>query len=125
MHIPIQYALTYPERFEGIKSESFSFLDAKRFDFEEPDLEKFPCLKFAYEAGRMGGSAPICLNAANEEAVFAFLKGKIRLFKISEIVEKMLSEHSLIKNPSIDEILEIDNELRIKTNEFINTLERG
>lgn len=122
MHIPIQYALTYPERVEGIKSESFSFLDAKRFDFEAPDLEKFPCLKFAYEAGRAGGSAPICLNAANEEAVFAFLKGKIRLFKIFEIVEKMLYEHSLIKNPSIDEILEIDNELRIKTNEFINTL---
>jgi len=122
MHIPIQYALTYPERVEGIKSESFSFLEAKRFDFSEPDLIKFPCLKFAYEAGRVGGSAPICLNSANEEAVFAFLKGKIKLFKISEIVEEMLSNHNVIQNPTIDEILEIDNELRIKTNELINTL---
>lgn len=119
MHIPIQYAITYPQRVEGIKSKSFSFLDAKRFDFEAPDLEKFPCLKMAYEAGKTGGSAPICLNAANEEAVFAFLKGKIKLFKISEIVKEMLSKYSITKNLSIDEILELDNEIRIKTNEFI------
>lgn len=119
MHIPIQYALTYPERVEGIKSESFSFLDAKRFDFEAPDLEKFPCLKLAYEGGRAGGSAPICLNAANEEAVFAFLNGKIRLYKIFEIVDKMLSNHILIKNPSIEEILAIDDEIRVKTREII------
>lgn len=120
MHIPIQYAITYPERVEGIKSKSFSFLDAKRFDFEAPDLEKFPCLKLAYEAGRTGGSATVCLNAANEEAVFAFLKGKIKLFRISEIVEKMLSEHNVIKNPTINEIFSIDNEIRIKTNEFLS-----
>lgn len=119
MHIPIQYAITYPERVEGIKSKSFSFLDAKRFDFEAPNLEKFPCLKLAYDAGRIGGSATVCLNAANEEAVFAFLKGKIKLFRISEIVEKMLSKHNVVKNPTIDEIFSIDNEIRIKTNEFL------
>lgn len=119
MHIPIQYALTYPERVEGIKTQSFNFLDAKRFDFEAPDLEKFPCLKMAYDAGRAGGSAPICLNAANEEAVFAFLKGEIKLFKISEIVAEMLSKHNIIQNPTIDEILSIDNEIRIKTNELL------
>lgn len=119
MHIPIQYALTYPERIEGIKTKSFSFLDAKTLDFEAPNLEKFPCLKLAYEAGKTGGSAPVCLNAANEEAVFAFLRGEIKLFEISEIVEKTLSKHSLIKNPSLDEILEIDNEIRIKTNELL------
>lgn len=119
MHIPIQYALTYPERLEGIKSESFSFLDAKHFDFEPPDLERFPCLKLAYEAGKLGGSATVCLNAANEEAVFSFLKGGIKLFQIPQAVEQMLSKHSLIKNPSIDEILEIDKEIRTKTNEYI------
>lgn len=119
MHIPIQYALTYPERIEGIKSKSFSFLDAKKFDFEAPDLEKFPCLKLAYEAGQTGGSAPICLNAANEEAVFAFLKGKIKLYEIFKTVETMLSQHNLVKSPSIDEIFEIDNEIRIKANEFL------
>lgn len=119
MHIPIQYALTYPERVEGIKSKSFSFLDAKRFDFEAPDLEKFPCLRLAYESGRAGGSTPICLNAANEEAVFAFLKGQIKLYQIFETVDKMLSKHEIIKSPSIDEILAIDEEIRIKTNELL------
>lgn len=119
MHIPIQYALTYPERIMGIKSESFSFIDAKRFDFEIPDLEKFPCLKLAYEAGKAGGSAPVCLNAANEEAVFAFLRGEIKLFRIAGIVEKMLLQHKIVKNPSIDEIFEIDKEIRIKTSNEI------
>ncbi|MFA7658413.1 MAG: 1-deoxy-D-xylulose-5-phosphate reductoisomerase [Candidatus Gastranaerophilaceae bacterium] len=119
MHIPIQYALTYPERVEGIKSKSFSFLDSKRFDFEAPDLEKFPCLRLAYEAGRAGGSAAVCLNAANEEAVFAFLRGEIKLFKISEIVEKMMSKHTIVKTPSIEEIFAIDDEIRIKTREYL------
>ena len=119
MHIPIQYALTYPEKVEGIKSKSFSFLDAKRFDFEAPDLEKFPCLRLAYEAGRTGGSATTCLNAANEEAVFAFLKGKIKLYQIFETVDKMLSQHKVVKSPSIEEILKIDEEIRIQTNELL------
>lgn len=118
MHIPIQYAITYPERIEGIKSKSFSFLNAKRFDFDAPDLEKFPCLKLAYDAGKLGGSAPVCLNAANEEAVFAFLDGKIKLYNIYEIVEKMLAKHNLIKMPSIEEIFAMDNEVRIKTREL-------
>lgn len=121
MHIPIQYALTYPERIEGIKSRSFNFLDAKRLDFEPPDLQKFPCLKLAYEAGKSGGSAPVCLNAANEEAVFAFLQGKIKLYNIYETVDKMLSQHNLIKNPSIDEIFAIDEEVRIKTRKLFSS----
>lgn len=115
MHIPIQYAVTYPERVEGIKTKSFSFLDAKRFDFEAPDLKKFPCLRLAYEAGKIGGSMPVCLNAANEEAVFAFLEGKIKLYNICEIVEKMMGEHEVIQNPNIEEILAIDEEIRAKT----------
>lgn len=119
MHIPIQYAITYPQRVEGIKTDSFSFLDAKRFDFEAPNLEKFPCLKLAYQAGKAGGSATVCLNAANEEAVFAFLEDKIRLYNIYEITEKMMSTHSIIKTPSIEEILAIDEEIRIKTRELI------
>ncbi len=66
MHIPIQYAITYPERFEGIKSKSFSFSEIARLDFEAPDFEKFPCLSLAYKAGKIGGTATTCLNAANE-----------------------------------------------------------
>ena len=118
MHIPIQYAITYPKRFEGIKSKSFSFSQIARLDFEEPDWNKFKALKIAYECGRMGGSVPVCMNAANEEAVFAFLEGKIKLFDIINSVEKMLETHNAVRTPSIDEIFEIDNETRIKTREL-------
>ncbi len=119
MHIPIQYAITYPERFEGIESKSFSFADAARLDFEKPDFKKFPALGFAYHAGRTGGTATVCLNAANEEAVFAFLDGKITLCQIVEIVEKMLLEHKVIQNPSIDEIFEVDNNVRMLTKKMV------
>lgn len=118
MHIPIQYAITYPERFEGIKSKSFSFSEIARLDFEAPDWDKFKALSLAYEAGRAGGSATVCLNAANEEAVFEFLDGKIKLFDIINAVETMMSKHNIIKNPSLDEIFAIDEEVRIKTREL-------
>lgn len=118
MHIPIQYAITYPERYEGIKSKSFSFSEIARLDFEEPDWDKFKALRLAYNAGRIGGSATVCLNAANEEAVFAFLRGQIKLFDIINTVEKMVSKHVVVKNPSIEEIFDIDNEIRLKTREI-------
>lgn len=118
MHIPIQYAITYPERYEGIKSKSFSFSEAARLDFEEPDWNKFKALNLAYEAGRQGGSATVCLNAANEEAVFEFLRGDIKLFDIINTVEKMLENHTIVKNPTLDEIFEIDNEIRVKCREL-------
>ena len=119
MHIPIQYAVTYPERFEGIKSDSFSFSDIARLDFEKPDFNKFKALKIAYECGKNGHSYPICMNAANEEAVFAFLKGKIKLFDIINVVEQMVEAHNIIKNPSLDEIFSIDEAVRVKTREII------
>ena len=118
MHIPIQYAITYPNRIEGIKSKSFSFSQIARLDFQEPDWNKFKALSMAYDAGRIGGSATVCLNAANEEAVFAFLKGKIKLFDIIDSVEKMMKTHKVVINPTLDEIFEIDNEIRIKTREL-------
>lgn len=119
MHIPIQYAITYPEKFEGIKSKSFSFSEIARLDFEKPDFKKFPSLNMAYSAGKEGGSATVCLNAANEEAVFAFLDGKIKLYDIYSITEKMMNQHKILKTPSIDEIFEIDKEIRIRTRELI------
>ena len=119
MHIPIQYAITYPERFEGIKSKSFSFSEIARLDFEKPDYNKFPALKLAYDAGKLGGSATVCMNSANEEAVFAFLDGKISLGDIYKITAEITQKHTIIKNPSIDEIFETDNEIRIKTKELI------
>ncbi len=120
MHIPIQYAICYPERFEGIKSKSFSFADAARLDFEKPDYDKFKFLSLAYNAGKTGGSATVILNAADEEAVFAFLQNKIKLYDIYQITEDIYSSMDIVKSPTIDEIFDIDKEVRIKTNELIN-----
>ncbi len=122
MHIPIQYAISYPERFEGIKSKSFSFSEIARLDFEKPDFEKFPTVKLAYKAGRMGGTATACLNAANEEAVFAFLDGKINLYQIYEITKKIFDNHKVIQNPTIEEIFEVDEKIRLQTKELIEKI---
>ena len=120
MHIPIQYAITYPERFDGIKSKSFSFAEAARLDFEKPDFNKFKALEIAYLCGKLGGSAPVCMNAANEEAVFAFLNNKINLYDIITTVEKILESHCHIKEPSLEEIFEIDKYTRIRTRELFS-----
>lgn len=120
MHIPIQYAICYPERFEGIKSRSFSFSEIARLDFEAPDFDKFPFLNLAYNAGKIGGTATVALNGADEEAVFAFLDGRIKLYDIYEITEKIYSSHTPIIKPTIDEIFEVDKEIREKTKELIS-----
>ena len=120
MHIPIQYAISYPERYEGIKSKSFSFSEIARLDFEKPDSSKFKALNIAYECGQIAGSAPVCMNAANEIAVYAFLNGKIKLYDVIDTVEKMLEKHKVTKNLSLDDILNIDNEVRTLTKEYLN-----
>lgn len=108
MHIPIQYALTYPNRVRGIKTESFSFFD-KKLTFFPPDFEKFPCLKMAYEAGKKGGIYPCVLNAANEVSVYKFLKGEITIKEIIKTVEKALLNAPKINAPSLNDIFEADN----------------
>ncbi len=86
MHIPIQYAITYPERVQGIKSNSLNLFEVKNLSFYEPDLDKFKALKLAIEAGKAGGVCPAVLNAANEVAVYAFLDDKFKLGKIVEML---------------------------------------
>jgi len=113
MHIPIQYALTYPNRVKGIKTESFSFFD-KKLTFFPPDFEKFPCLKMAYEAGKKGGVYPCVLNAANEIAVYEFLRGEITIKEIVKTVETALNKAPDIKTPSLEDIFETDKETREK-----------
>ena len=87
--------------------------------FEEPDFEKFPLLKLAVECGKKGGSYTVCLNAADEEAVYAFLDGKISLGEISNIVEDMVMHHRPVMHPDIDEIFEIDRIVREETRHLI------
>ena len=119
MHIPIQYAISYPERFEGIKTQSFSFSDIARLDFEKPDFEKFPSLNYAYNAGQKGGSATTSLNAINEEAVFAFLRGEIKLCRIYDLIENLMPQCTFIAKPTIDEIFELDKEARELTKKAV------
>lgn len=122
MHIPIQYALTYPDRVEGIETESFDFIKAAKFEFYEPDYEKFPSLKLAFIAGEKGGTYPVCLNAANEEAVFAFLDKKIKYLDIYKITKAIFDSYTSIQNPNIDQIIEEDEKIRIKTRELIKNM---
>lgn len=119
MHIPIQYAITYPKRLEGVKTDSFDFIKTRNLTFEEPDFDKFPCLRLAFEAGKKGGTYPVCLNASNEEAVMAFLDNKIKLFDIYKIVDYSLKNYKNIENPSIDDILEEDERIRKEVKEMI------
>ena len=120
MHIPIQYAITYPERVNGIKSESFDFIKIKQLDFEPVDYDKFPSLKLAVDCGKYGGNAAVIMNAANEEAVFAFLENKIKLGEIYHITDKMVSKYSSAEALyNIDEIFELDKEIREKTRSLI------
>lgn len=112
MHIPIQYALSYPDRIEGIKTGSFDFVKVQNLTFEAPNLEKFPCLKLAYEAGKQGGTCPAVLNGANEEAVMAFLEDKIKLIDIATLTESALSAHKKIQIPTLSDVIEADTEAR-------------
>lgn len=119
MHIPIQYAICYPERIEGIKTNSFDFAKIATMTFEEPNFEKFPLLKLAIKCGKEGGTYTVCINAADEEAVFAFLAGKIALGHISDIVEEIIDKHNSTKNPDINQIFETDRIVREQTRELI------
>ncbi len=117
MHIPIQYALTYPERKKGIKTNSFCPY-GRQMNFFEPDFNKFPLLKITIECGKQGGIMPAILNAANEIAVYKFLEGKINFLDIEKIVLKEIESSKNTPNPTIDEIFEKDKEIRLKLSQL-------
>lgn len=110
MRLPILYALTYPER---ITSDlRFPVMDLRHLDFAQPDMEKFPCLRLAYEAAEAGGAKTVALNAADEVAVAAFLEGIIPFTHIPRIIEDVLCETKAVKMESIRQVLDIDVEAR-------------
>ena len=118
MKLPIQYALSYPQRYDF----NFGQLDLLRYNnltFEAPDLKVFPSLQIAIDCGKSGGSLPCAFNAANEECVAAFLDGRISYLDIPEIVKRVVDSHVPISYPGLDEIEETDRIVRIKTKELI------
>lgn len=110
MRLPIQYALYYPER-RDLPGDRLDFKTLQKIDFQAPDLETFRGLQMAYEVGRKGGSMPTVYNAANEKAVAMFLDEKIGYLEILDVIQYAMDHHQWIADPSIEEILKIEQEV--------------
>jgi len=122
MRLPILYALTYPDR---IPSElNFSLSDLRHLDFSPPDMEKFPCLRLAYEAAKAGGGKTVALNAADEVAVSAFLEGSIQFQEIPVVIEEVVSVTPVGKLESIREVLAVDKNARASARERVHGMSK-
>ncbi|WP_066193769.1 MULTISPECIES: 1-deoxy-D-xylulose-5-phosphate reductoisomerase [Gracilibacillus] len=113
MRVPIQYALTYPKRIPLASSKSLNLAEIGTLHFSEMDVDRFPCLSYAYQAGEKGGSLPTVLNAANEVAVSLFLEEKITFLEIEAIISEAMDLHQVIQQPDLATIQAIDNETRV------------
>lgn len=118
MKIPIQYAMTYPDRIYN-DFKRFSFFDYPQLTFEQPDKETFRCLQLAFDAVDKGGNIPCALNAANEIAVQAFLEDKIRFNDIARLNEKIMNSSSFIAKPSLEDYIATNTEARAKASELV------
>ncbi|MBI4296544.1 MAG: 1-deoxy-D-xylulose-5-phosphate reductoisomerase [Chloroflexi bacterium] len=108
MRLPIQYALSYPERWANPQLPRLDWTSLNRLTFDRPDFRAFPSLRIAIEAGKKGGTYPAVLCGADEVAVGLFLAGRIKFTDITGLVEQALSEHRVIAHPSLEEILAAD-----------------
>ncbi len=121
MKIPIQYALTYPER-ENTRLPSLGLSQIKRLEFLDVEEEKFPLVKLSFKALEEGKSIPVALNAANEVVVEAFLNGEIKFSEIAVLVSKAVENHQKREVKSLEDILEVDSETRTQTK---NIMKKG
>lgn len=111
MKLPIQYALNYPNRKTSV-TEKLDFYTLGSLTFEKPDMDTFGCLKLAYEAGKKSGNMPAIMNASNEVAVELFLQGCIEYLQIEKIIRECMENFEYIENPTLEEIIEVDNKVR-------------
>jgi len=121
MRLPIQYALAYPQRLKS-NFERVDFFKLGTMTFEEPDMDKFRNLAFAFESVRIGGNMPCILNAANEIAVAAFLDERIGFLAMSDIIENTMKQASFIKNPTYEDYVNSNEEARNIASSLINTI---
>jgi 1-deoxy-D-xylulose-5-phosphate reductoisomerase len=119
MRLPIGYALAYPDRLES-PCGRIDWTRPSRLDFEPPDLDAFPCLGLAYDAGRLGGTAPAWLNAANEIAVAAFLDGRIPWLVIPEVLKAVLARHDGAAPTGVDAVIDADRRARREARRVID-----
>jgi 1-deoxy-D-xylulose-5-phosphate reductoisomerase len=108
MRLPIQCALTYPERERMPAAQRLNLARTRALHFEEPDLARYPCLRLALDAGAKGGTHPAVLAAADEVAVEQFALGAIKFTEIAAIVDAALSAHAALADPSLEAVLEAD-----------------
>ncbi|HEV2074206.1 MAG TPA: 1-deoxy-D-xylulose-5-phosphate reductoisomerase, partial [Thermomicrobiales bacterium] len=118
MRLPIQYALTYPEHVHG-PCRRLDFTTLRQLTFEQPDLERFPALRLARDAGRAGQTFPTVLSAADEVAVNAFMEGRIRFLDIPEAVERVLERHDPIPVKDLETIAGVDRWARQAANDVV------
>ncbi len=124
MRLPIQYALSFPERLPG-PGEPLDLAALGALRFELPDRETFPCLELAYRAGRTGGTLPAAMNAAREVAVDAFLRGRIGFLEIPDIIDKVMSSHRVRAADSVEAVLEADREARAVATSLVERMGAG
>lgn len=121
MRLPIQYALTYPRMCPSMV-KPLRLEELGQLSFEAPRWDRFPCLGLAFQAGRIGGTMPLVLNAANEVAVEAFLRGNLGFMDIPRLVEKALEKHTVQPNPSLDLIWSLDQEIRAEVEGWVSQI---
>lgn len=112
MRVPIQYALTFPNRLPRKNAKRLNLIEIGKLHFEEMDMTRFRALQLAYDAGRAGGTMTTVLNAANEAAVALFLDEKISFLQIEELIERAMNKHQVISSPDLETILNVDVETR-------------
>lgn len=118
MREPIQFALAFPQRL-SLNNKKLDFAELSQLTFEEPDFEKFPCLRLAFDAIKRGGNIPCAMNAANEIAVAEYLKEKISFYQISDVIEKCMNNIPFIEKPCLDDIFTTNDEARRMAEQLI------
>jgi 1-deoxy-D-xylulose-5-phosphate reductoisomerase len=124
MHLPIHYALYWPERKPSKAVPLLDLVKAGTLTFEAPDLDRFPCLRLAAAAAGEDNTIPCVLNAANEVVVAAFLKRTIRFYEISQYIERVVELHKPVTQPTLDDILDADHWAREAANELLGAIAR-
>lgn len=124
MHLPIQYALSYPDRLT-LKARPMNVMDFANLTFDKPDMEKFPLLRMSYEAITAGGNQPCILNAANEVAVKAFLNNQIKFVRMPDIAAFAIGKVAHIPHPDLNDLIQTHEETTAVAREYVNTIMNG
>ena len=121
MRLPIQYALSFPERWDGVRLPRLSLTELSALRFFEPDSDQFPCLRLALQAAAAGGSACAALNGANDVAVQGYLQDQVSFMDIPRVIAEVLEQHTPIPHPTLDEVLAVDAWSRAAAQDAIYT----